>query len=366
MLRFICLFSFILLMQSNAYAMKQEIKLEEKIAKMLMLGIEGTSLSMQNPLVDAIQNKKISGIIIFEKNLDKVQKNQSGKESLKQFIADIKKLSEYKLFIAVDQEGGKVNRLKERYGFKKMLSHKEVASKNSLEFAREHARLIAKEVASVGFNVNFSPAIDLDINKQSPAIGKIERAFSDDERKVTALAKIYIEEFHKEGLLTSLKHFPGHGSAKADSHYSFTDISDTWQERELYPYKELIKMGLADSVMISHLYNSHFDDKHPATMSKKTIEGLLRKDLAFDGVVISDDMQMKGLISRYGVDKSVVMGINAGMDLFIYGNNLGEEVYTAQRFIDTVLKAVKNGEIKESQIDASYRRIEKLRSRIKN
>ncbi len=355
-----------LLIYSSAHAAETFVPLREKVAKMLILGFEGTSLTKDHPIIDSIQKHKISGIIIFEKNLSKNQKKQSAKDTLRELIADIKKLTDQTLFISVDQEGGRVNRLKEKYGFRKMLSQKEVGYKNNRDFARKQAQIIAEEVASVGFNVNFSPAVDIDINENSPAIGKIERSFANDPKKVTELAQIYIEEYHKKGLLTTLKHFPGHGSATDDSHYHFTDISDTWHEKELYPYKELIKKGLADTVMISHLYHSQIDAVHPATMSEKAIVALLRNELNFDGVVISDDMQMKGLISRYGIDESIVLGINAGMDLFIYGNNLGEEVVTAQRFVDTVMKAVERNEIKESQINASYERIEKLRARIQN
>lgn len=338
--------------------------LEKQAAKLLMIGVKGTALADDNPVIHDVVENGVSGIILFEHNIEPVTSNIDSRAHLEGFITDLKSLRDTPLLIAIDQEGGKVNRMKSKYGFSEMLSHKEVGAAEGTTLARTNGATIAADVASAGFNVNFAPCVDVDINPSCPVIGGVNRSFSDDENRVAELASIYIEEHHKRGVLTALKHFPGHGNSIMDSHNGFTDISDTWQPRELVPYKELIESGLCDMVMVSHLYNSKFDKKYPATLSKPTIDSLLRGVLGWQGVVVSDDMQMKAITDHYGFEQGIILALNAGVDLFIISSNIRNEDFSiTDRFIKTIVDGVESGEIDRAVVDRAVARVEKLLER---
>ncbi|MFI3330685.1 MAG: beta-N-acetylhexosaminidase [Rikenellaceae bacterium] len=330
--------------------------LEKQAAKLLIVGMKGTSLNDDNPVICDVAERGVSGVIFFEHNIE-------SKEKFKALISDLQALREDKILMCIDQEGGRVNRMKEKYGFPTMLSAESVSHSDTL--ARENAQTIASELKQIGINLNFAPCLDVNINPQSPAIGAMGRSFSNDENIVSQLAEIYIKEHHKQGILTSLKHFPGHGSALKDSHLGFTDITLSWAERELEPYKYLIDKKLCDMVMVSHLFNEKFDKNHPATLSSAMIDSLLRKELGFKGVVISDDMQMKAITSHYTFEKAIIRALNAGVDLFIISSNIAETDYSvSERFINTIVSAVETGEISKKTLNKAVNRVEKLLNRI--
>ncbi len=338
--------------------------LEKQAAKLLMIGVKGTTLNEKNPVIHDIVESGVSGVILFEHNIEPIESGVDSRSRLKEFVTDLKSLRKEPIFIAIDQEGGKVNRMKSKYGFKEMLSHKEVGATNGNTLAHTNGAIIASEVASVGINVNFAPCVDVDINPTCPVIGGVNRSFSADENRVAELASIYVAEHHKQGVLTSVKHFPGHGSSIMDSHHGFTDITKSWQQKELVPYRQLIESGLCDMVMVSHLYNSKFDDKYPATLSKPTIDSLLRGVLGWQGVVVSDDMQMKAITDHYGFEQGVLLALNAGVDLFIISSNIREEDFSiTDRFIKTIVDGVKSGEIDRKTVDRAAARVEKLLER---
>lgn len=340
----------------------EDLTLRQKAAKMLIVGFRGVTVD-DNPTVrENVVNRGVSGVIFFEHNITPVEQGKNSLAILQKTTADIQALTPEKLFIAVDQEGGRVNRLKSKYGFKEMVSHKDVGAKDDPTYTKEMGATIASEVKRAGFNVNFAPDVDVDINPTCPIVGKFGRSFSSDENKVIEHAGIYIEEHHNQGILTSLKHFPGHGSSKADSHLGLTDITDTWQERELTPFRELILEGKCDMLMVSHLFNAKFDPKYPATLSLSTIDSLARKELNWDGVIISDDMHMKAITDNYGFEESIALAAAAGVDLFILSSySVGGENDMALRAINAIVEAVESGKITIEQIDRSVERIEELR-----
>lgn len=340
-----------------------ELTLEQKAAKMLIIGFKGTTVG--DELRYNIVEKGVSGVIFFEHNITPVEQGKNSLTILQNTIKDIQALSDQKLFIAIDQEGGKVNRLKSKYGFKEMASHKDVAAKNDLEYAQNMASTIATEVKRGGFNLNFAPCVDVDVNPKSPAIGNFGRSFSPDENVVAQYAEIYVDAHHKADVLTSLKHFPGHGSAAVDSHLGLTDITNTWSERELTPYRKLIEGGRCDMVMISHLFNEKIDSKYPATLSRTTIDSLLRGELGWDGVIITDDMQMKAITDNYGFEESIQLAVAAGVDLFIVSSfALSKDGDMTLRAINAIVEGVESGRITIEQIDKSIERIENLRGKL--
>lgn len=346
--------------------------LRQKVARLLIVGVDGTSLNSAqngatNRIIKDVSEHGVSGIILFEKNVAPSTEFASGKEQLHQFIKDIKAQATHPLLIAIDQEGGGVNRLKTKYGFAPQPSHQSVGSADDEERAHKAAIAVAEAVSSVGINLNFAPCVDVNVNPRCPIVGAVGRSFSNNERRVSKLAKIYCEEHCKRGVLTALKHFPGHGSSLSDSHLGLTDISDTWQRRELTPYFDLVRDEACDMIMVSHLYNRHLDSLYPATLSRLTIEGLLRNIIGWQGVVVSDDMQMRAIVDNYGFEQSITLGVNAGVDLFIISGNIRRESFDiTDRFIDTVVEAVERGEISEQRIDQSLRRILNLSLKLTN
>lgn len=244
-----------------------------------------------------------------------------------------------------------------------MPSAKDVGSM-SLERADALAELMANTLKSTGFNLNFFPELDVNINPDNPIIGKKDRSFSSIPEVVTQYAQLYTEQFIKHQIHCSYKHFPGHGSSLSDSHLGFVDISDTWSEQELIPFLQLLSQpNHCDMVMIAHIVNRKLDMTGlPASLSYQIINGLLRRDLKFDGVVITDDMQMKAITNYYGLETAVTLSINAGADMLIFGNQLVEKFQDSTEIIDMIEQKVRSGEISEQRINEAYQRIVKMKS----
>ncbi|HFD2298432.1 TPA: glycoside hydrolase family 3 N-terminal domain-containing protein, partial [Legionella pneumophila] len=175
--------------------------------------------------------------------------------------------------------------------------------------------------------------------------------------------QLYTEQFIKHQIHCSYKHFPGHGSSLSDSHLGFVDISDTWSEQELIPFLQLLSQpNHCDMVMIAHIVNRKLDMTGlPASLSYQIINGLLRHDLKFNGVVITDDMQMKAITNYYGLETAVTLSINAGADMLIFGNQLVEKFQDSTEIIDMIEQKVRSGEISEQRINEAYQRIVKMK-----
>lgn len=222
---------------------------------------------------------------------------------------------------------------------------------------------MAQTLAAAGITHNLAPVVDANTNPANPVIGRLGRSFGADPAAVIAQARAFIEAHRAHGVTTTLKHFPGHGSSQADSHLGLVDVSATWQPLELDPYRVLIGEGLVDAVMTAHVFNGRLDPDLPATLSKATITGLLRQELGYDGVVITDDMNMAAITGQYGFAQAAVLAIEAGADLLAYGNNLVYDAGVAERAVAALLSAVEQGELSAARIDESYRRVMALARR---
>lgn len=343
------------------------VGLDEKIGQMILAGFRGMKLDPGNPILDDIRERHIGGVILFDYDVPSQSPNRNieSPSQLKNLTAALKEASPSPLLIAVDQEGGKVSRLKERFGFPATVSQLSLGTWNDPEATRKAADETAKTLAECGFNINFSPVVDLNVNPENPVIGSRERSFSADPVVVTKHALEVIKAHHARGILTTLKHFPGHGSSKDDSHLGFADVTETWSRAELGPYEKIIEAGLCDTVMTAHIFNSKLDPSLPATLSCRTIDGLLRGDLHFDGVVISDDMQMKAISARYGLEEAVLRAIGAGLDILTFANNSVFDPDVAMSAIGVIKKAVRDGKVGEERIDRSYARIIRLKARLR-
>lgn len=336
--------------------------LDAMISQMLMVGFSGTK--SENKWVEQIGKEiranKIGGVILFKDNI--VSPKQLKK--LTAYLQAQNKLP-YPLFIGVDQEGGKVQRLESSNGFTNYLGAYELAStKTLLEAIKEYEKL-SNELYMYGFNLNFAPVVDLNLNPSSPAIGAKGRSYSSEEEITYAYANTFIEAMHKNHILNVVKHFPGHGSATNDSHKGFTDITKTWQYKELKPYFDFIAYKKADMIMIGHLTNINFDKKYPATLSKKIVTGILREKLHFDGVVISDDMNMGAIKKNFSTKEAIIYSINAGVDILLFSSYFYENSNIVKTFHTLVKEAVQNGKISKERIKESYQRIIQLKKSLR-
>jgi beta-N-acetylhexosaminidase len=342
------------------------VSLNDKIGQMVLVGFRGMKLDSSNPILADIRERHIGGVVLFDYDVPSQSpvRNIESPSQVRDLTAALKEASPSPLLIAVDQEGGKVSRLKEKFGFPATVSQQSLGTSDDIVATRKSAEGTAKTLTECGFNINFSPVVDLNINPENPVIGGRERSFSADPAVVTKHAIEVIKAHHARGILTTLKHFPGHGSSKNDSHLGFVDVTKTWSPTELEPYEKIIAAGLSDTVMTAHVFNSKLDTSLPATLSGRTIDGLLRDELRFDGVVISDDMQMKAISARYGFEEAVLLAIGAGVDILAFANNSVFDPDVAASTIGIIRKAVRDGKVGEERIDRSYARIVRLKSRL--
>ena len=213
--------------------------------------------------------------------------------------------------------------------------------------------------------MNYAPVVDLNVNPASPAIGNIERSFSRDPNVVIRHSEFIIEEHKKKNILNAIKHFPGHGSAASDSHIGFTDVTNTWIEEELLPYETLISRNEVDVVMTSHVFNENLDQQYPATLSKNILD-ILRENYNFNGVIITDDMNMGAIRDNFGLKTAIEKSLLAGVDIILFANNLVFDENIATKAIDIVLELIDEGKINTHRIDESYQRILQLKSKILN
>ncbi|MBW2638117.1 MAG: glycoside hydrolase family 3 protein, partial [Deltaproteobacteria bacterium] len=292
-------------------------------------------------------------------------RNIASPDQVRSLVEALQQASSIPLFIAIDQEGGRVSRLKERFGFPPTVSQKYLGEKDNLEVTKRYAEEAAETLAGLGINVNFAPVVDLDRNPGNPVIGKMERSFSSDPDIVSRHSAVVIETLHREGVLSAIKHFPGHGSSSSDSHKGFVDVTGEWSPDELKPFDAIIQSGRCDMVMTAHIFNARLDPLWPATLSHGTISGILRDDMGFDGVVVSDDMQMKAIRSFYGLERAVKMAIHAGCDILVFANNSVFDEDIALRAAGVIKKLVAEGEITSERIDKSYGRILRLKEKLK-
>ncbi len=331
-----------------------------KIGQMIMIGMPKSEVD--SAVLHEVGTGKVGAIILFEKNIPKT----NSYASLKKMIWTYQKSAPIPIFVSIDQEGGKVNRLKEKYGFPRSITAAASGRAKTLDSVRFYAGSTATTLAGLGFNVNFAPCVDLAVNPDNTVIVKVERSFSANEDTVTMMAREYVREHRKVGVITSLKHFPGHGSSKEDTHFGVADVTNTWSEREFKPYQSLLASGDVDAVMTSHIVNKNLDKSGlPGTLSTEIIDGILRKKFGFQGVVFSDDMQMHAITKQYGMEESIRLAINAGVDILMFSNNIqGSEQRTVDKVHGTIKDFVETGQISKARIDESFNRIMKLKKQL--
>ena len=344
---------------------QEDPKLISDIAQMLLVGFRGTELSDTNHIVRDIKNWDIGGVILFEYDGPSASRprNITSPEQLTRLCHDLQYLSDKTLLISIDQEGGTVNRLKENYGFPRFISAQEMA-RYGIDSVRHYAQLTGKTLKNLGINLNFAPCVDVNTNPNCPVIGKIERSFSANPKLVSKYALCWIENQGRNGVISCLKHFPGHGSSKKDTHAGLADVSNTWSSIELDPYKTLIASGKIDMIMTTHVFNAQLDSVYPATLSRQTLTHLLRDSLHYTGVIITDDLAMGAMVQEYSYEDILERAINSGADMLCLSNN-GKE-YNANivpQTLEIVYQLVKEGRINRNRIEEAANRITSLKNK---
>lgn len=340
---------------------KQEQILRQKIAQMLIVGFNGQGLNPNNPIYSDVKELGIGGVILFNKNADitrpNLTKNIKDPTQLKRLISDLQKIAKTPLFVAIDQEGGMVSRLSPSYFVVSTYSARDLGAKNDLNLTYSEAKKTAKTLKELGINLNFTPVVDLDVNKNSRVISLLRRSYSADPTVVTNHARQVIKAHDEFGILTTLKHYPGHGSVAADTHAGFADITNTFSEKELIPYKTLNLEGLAHGILVAHVVNKNVDPEFPISLSEIAIRGNLINKMGFKGLIFTDDIQMGAIKNNYTFEIALKQAINARNDVIVIGNNLNYDPEVARRAVDIIFNLVENGEIQQARIDEAYEKI---------
>jgi len=352
-----------ILAQSEPPPTSSDVSLDEMIGQMLIVGFRGTSPRQAWPkrIRDQLANGEIGGVIFLKNNLSSARNAKALTQSFREAGA------KHPPLLTVDQEGGSVQRLAGNVGLRRRLSERAVAARFSPEQAYDYYRSLARDLKSFGFNVNLGPVVDVNTNPRNPIIGRLGRAFSRDPETVAKYGAAFVRAHRAEGIITSLKHFPGHGSGRTDSHIDMVDISRSWNEQELAPFAQLIAENLADTVMIGHLHVASLQQgeaaKLPATFSPALLEGVLRGQLRFEGVIISDDLEMGAIRRYYRPREALVRAIKAGNDLLILSNTHKPDPAMPARAVASIKQAAEQDpELKRRIVDA-YNRIIALKQR---
>ena len=329
------------------------------VASMLMLGFLGANpdSTSARSLANDIAKQRVGGVCFLGHNT----KSRAGIESLTaMFHAAAKELHP---FIAVDQEGGAVQRLSSKNGYSAFPRAQTVAKNHSPREATEIYLRLARVLRTAGFNLNLAPVIDLGVETQNPVVYRWGRTYGDEAYTVAEYATAFIDAHRQANVLTAVKHFPGHGSTRVDSHATPVDLSATWTNKELIPFQLLAESNHLDIVMSGHLSHKKITGGLPATLSKQAVS-LLRHELAYQGVLMTDDLDMKAIRSAYSLIDAVIRSIEAGYDLILLSNSLKPDPHLPQRVITAVIEAVKVGRLSANSIHESAERISRLKQTI--
>ena len=323
-------------------------EIEVMVGQMVVVDLRGVSLPME--MERMLESGLISGFLLFP-----------GKDATP---GQVRKLTDairgasksFPAMIAIDQEGGRVLRLKEP--FTQVPSMRRLGAKKDEALAFEVGKIFGAELSSVGINTDFAPVLDLDLNPENQVIG--DRALSPDPEMVSRLGVALIQGMQSQKIITCAKHFPGHGASKEDSHLELpvVDIDQqTVRGRELIPFRAALTAGV-ETVMVGHIRYSAFDKYHPATLSERIITELLRGELGFDGVVIADSLEMKAL-EGIPLEDRAFMAAGAGADIML----IAEGIESAKRVHMALCQAVTMGVMPIEKIYRSFQRITGLKEK---
>lgn len=332
------------------------------IGQMIMVGFNGYNPKNVEDIAHDIEEGRVGGIILFSKDFTNsgAIRNIIDKQQTTTLITYLQSKAKIPLFVGVDQEGGQVQRFRNISGIPNTSSAEQLAQLG-VSATQQQMNELGKALHEMGVNLNFAPVVDLNINPFNPIIGNVERSYGKTTKEVLPHAISVIEAFISHSIVFTLKHFPGHGSATVDSHYGLPDISSTWTRQELEPYKQLTHYSPKGMVLIGHLINKRIDAQYPSSLSYATITTLLRNEIGWDGVVITDDLQMGAITKHYNLQEVVIQAVNAGVDILLFGNNIEYDKDLPIRIQKILINAIRRGLVSVERIEESYHRIMKLK-----
>lgn len=320
-----------------------KMTLDEKIGQMILSGFNGTCFNEE--LNTLLNDLKVGGVILFSRNIE-------DSKQLKKLTSDIIDTNQdIPFFISIDEEGGRVSRLPK--DIKKFESSKSIGDRGDEKYAYENGREIGRILKNHNINMNFAPVLDIYSNPKNTVIG--DRAFGDNEKVVSSMGIATMKGLRDENIIPVVKHFPGHGDTEIDSHLGLPIVEKNLKqlnELELIPFNKAIENGVG-AVMVSHILIKEIDDKYPATLSYTMINDILRNDMKFENIVITDDMLMKAITDYISIEEASVKSIKAGADIILIGSDINK----TKSVIERIKLAVANNEISEERIDKSVYRI---------
>ncbi len=332
--------------------------LASKVGQMIMVGFGGRYPTLDSEITRDIADGVVGSVVLFGRNIESPEQVQA-------MTTTLHGVSPTPLLIAIDQEGGWVSRLPGSFGISSNFSAQYLGGQNDLALTSAQGSSTAIELAQLGINLNLAPVVDVNTNPTNPIIGRYERSYSADPAVVATHAKAVIDAHRPHKVLCTLKHFPGHGSSQGDTHAGFVDVTASWSVIELAPYATLIGASDCDVIMTAHIFNATLDAEHPATLSYNVVTGLLREQLGYTGVVISDDMQMGAIAKLYDLETAVGLAINAGVDIIAFSNNIAlSREAGGRRLHEIIMGLVENNVIPASRIEESYARIMNLKQKL--
>lgn len=340
--------------------------LEEQLGQMIVVGFRGDTADSARAVFRSIRDCRIGGIHLTDNVTPEAGDvgNVTSPGQLRKLIEDLQKASAIPLFITLDGEGGEVVRLKPCYGFPPTAPARDFGEGNDLDRTRCQAARMAELFVEQGINFNFAPVVDLLKNPDMRSLGRKRRCYSADPGVVCRHAAAVIEEHHRRGIACAIKHFPGHGSAGDDSHLGMVDVTATWSAEELQPFRRLISSGLADGVMTAHIFLRQYDPNRPATLSRRILDGVLRGELGFSGVILTDDLGMGALSNHFSFEDVVAQAVDAGADILLHANVHPYDEFIAEKTFETLRLLVKNGRLFPERIARSFARIMALKRRL--
>ena len=329
----------------------KNLSIQEKVGQMIIIGMETNYIT--DRIKTMIAKYKIGGIILYRKNFNTYQ-------DMLQLIHQLKELNKKNklpLFIAIDQEGGRVNRMPKE--ILNLPSANQIATTCEIEGVQKSAEITGEILKKSGFNLNFAPVLDIKRFNNNHAIG--DRCYGENKEDVAKYGISVMKELQKQGLVSVIKHFPGHGATQKDSHHFLPVIKKNIEKLEnddMYPFEQAIREG-ADAILVGHLMIKNVTGIYPASLSRKFITKYIRKKYRYNGLIITDDLKMRAIKFIYGPDIAVKKAFESGSDIIVFRFNQEEE----KRVIEQITSLVKKGKIKENRINKSVSRIIKIKEK---
>ncbi|KTD09105.1 glycosyl hydrolase [Legionella gratiana] len=349
------------------------ITLRNKIGQMLIMGFDGCTIHDKSPVAEWLSSDGLGGVLLFDQDVSTASygrnlKDQAQIKQLTRQLNDYSSEINYKnnglpLLVAIDYEGGAIDCLSRVEGCMPTISAYDMA-RLSPEALQAELTQMAFTLKSLGFNLNFAPVVDLNLQEEQGIVGALHRSFSTIPEQVVDFAKKFVGVFSRYGIACCYKHFPGHGSALGDTHKGFVDVTNTFRREELEPYFSLVRdVYHPTMIMTAHVINKKLDSQGmPATLSYEILTGLLRNSMSYDGVIIADDLQMQAITDHYSLEDALCLTINAGADMIIFANQLAK--ITAPEVIEVIERLIFEQKIESQRIEDAYRRIIRLKQQI--